>query len=124
VAALEQELARGVAGLRLPDSPAPYHAQVQVVRATVLSLDGSYGGIITDVVEEQAVAAVDVRVGSAARDQSGTFGSDGPMLRYVDLDRAVGGAEPQQAVAGARPGVSRGDGDVLAEAGDPGAAGR
>ena len=83
VAALEQELVRGVAGLRLPDSPAPYYAQVQLVRATVLSIDGSYGGIITDVVEEQAAAAVDVRVGSAARDQSGTFGSDGPMLRYV-----------------------------------------
>lgn len=83
VAAIEQELARGVAGLRLPDSPAPFLAQVQIVRATVLSLDGSYGGITTDVIEEQAAAAVEVRVGSAARDQSGTFGSDGPQLRYV-----------------------------------------
>ena len=83
VAAIEEELARGVAGLRLPDAPAPYHAQVQLVRATVLSIDGSYGGIITDVVEEQAVAAVEVRVGSAARDQSGTFGSDGAQLRFV-----------------------------------------
>lgn len=83
VAAIEQELARGVSGLRLPDAPAPYHAQVHLVRATVLSLDGSYGGIITDVVEEQAAAAVEVRVGSTARDQSGTFGSDGPQLRFV-----------------------------------------
>ncbi len=83
VAAIEQEFARSVAGLRLPDAPAPYHGQVQLVRATVLSIDASYGGIITDLLEEQAVAAVEVRVGSSARDQSGTFGSDGPQLRYV-----------------------------------------
>ncbi len=83
VAAVEQELARGVAGLRLPDSPAPYLATVQIVRASVLSLDGSYGGVITDVIEEQAVAAIDVRVGSAARDQSGTFGNEGPRLRFI-----------------------------------------
>lgn len=83
VAAIEQELARGTAGLRLPDSPAPYLATVQVIRASVLSLDGSYGGVITDVVEEQAVAAVEVRVGSSARDQSGTFGNDGARLRFI-----------------------------------------
>ncbi|HEY0137186.1 MAG TPA: hypothetical protein VGB85_24050, partial [Nannocystis sp.] len=83
VAAIEQELARGVGGLRLPDSPAPYLATVQIIRASVLSLDGSYGGVITDVVEEQAVAAVEVRVGSPARDQSGTFGNDGARLRFI-----------------------------------------
>ena len=91
VAAIEQELARGLAGLRLPDSPAPYLAQVQLIRATVLSLDGSYGGIITDVLEAQAAASVEVRVGSAARDQSGTFGSEGPQLRFnIALDPAAG----------------------------------
>lgn len=83
VAAIEQELARGIAGLRLPDSPAPYLAQVQLVRASLLGLDGSYGGVITDVVEEQAAAAVEVRVGDARRDQSGMFGADGPQLRFV-----------------------------------------
>lgn len=82
VEATLQELTRSLAGLRLPDAPAPYHAQVQVIRATVLSLDGSYGGVITDVLEDQAAAAVEVRVGSAARDQSGTFGADGPQLRF------------------------------------------
>jgi len=87
VAAIEQELARGVAGLKLPDSPTPYLAQVQLIRATVLSLDGSYGGVITDVLEDQAAASVEVRVGSAARDQSGTFGSDGPQLRFnISID--------------------------------------
>ena len=87
VAAIEQELARGVAGLRLPEAPAPYLAQVQLIRATVMSLDGSYGGVITDVLEDQAAASVEVRVGSAARDQSGTFGSEGPQLRFnISID--------------------------------------
>lgn len=91
IAAIEQELARALSGLRLPDSPAPYLAQVQLIRATVLSLDGSYGGIITDVLEDQAAASAEVRVGSAARDQSGTFGSEGPQLRFnVALEPSAG----------------------------------
>ncbi|MBA3550170.1 MAG: hypothetical protein H0T76_27140 [Nannocystis sp.] len=91
VAAIEQELARGLAGLRLPDSPAPYLGQVQLIRATVMSLDGSYGGIITDVLEEQAAASIEVRVGSAARDQSGTFGGEGPQMRFnIALEPSAG----------------------------------
>ncbi len=82
VAAAEQELARAVAGLRLPDAPAPYLATAWLVRAEVLSIDGSYGGIITDVREDQAAAAVEVRVGSAERDQSGVFGQDGWQVRF------------------------------------------
>jgi TldD protein len=83
VAAIEQELARGISGLRLPDSPAPYLAQVQLVRASLFGLDASYGGVITDLVEEQAAAAVEVRVGDAKRDQGGMFGADGPQLRFI-----------------------------------------
>lgn len=82
IAAVEQEIARGIAGLRLPDSPAPYHAVVYVVRAEVLSIDGSYGGIITDVHEDQAAAGIDIRVGSAERDQTGVFGQDGAWPRF------------------------------------------
>lgn len=80
--AAEQELARGLAGLRLPDAPAPYHATVWLTRAEVVSIDGSYGGIITDVREEQAAAAVEVRVGSPERDHSGVFGQDGWQVRF------------------------------------------
>ena len=83
VAAIEQELARGISGLRLPDSPAPYLAQVQLVRASLFGLDASYGGVITDLVEEQAAAAVEVRVGDPKRDQGGMFGADGPQLRFI-----------------------------------------
>lgn len=82
VSAAEQELARALAGLRLPDSPAPYLATAWLVRAEVLSIDGSYGGIITDVGEDQAAAAVEVRVGAPDRDQSGVFGQDGWQIRF------------------------------------------
>jgi TldD protein len=84
IAAVEQEIARGLAGLRLADSPAtPYHATVYLVRAEVLSLDGSYGGIITDVHEDQAAAGVELRVGAPERDQTGVFGQDGAFPRFI-----------------------------------------
>ncbi|MCB9704695.1 MAG: hypothetical protein H6711_22650 [Myxococcales bacterium] len=114
-AAIEAELARGLAELRLTDipscggdeddedadttcpegkakeAPAPYMATVRVVRAELLSLDGSYGGIITDAAEHQAVASVEVRVGSPARDNGGIFGQDGAQVRFlVPLKPAAG----------------------------------
>lgn len=82
IAAVEQEIARSLAGLRLPDAPAPYHATVYLVRADVLSIDGSYGGIVTDIHEEQAAAGVDIRVGTPERDQTGVFGQDGAWPRF------------------------------------------
>ncbi|MEZ4383971.1 MAG: metallopeptidase TldD-related protein [Nannocystaceae bacterium] len=102
IAAIEAEIARGLGELRLGESPtcgddddddddgcdgkaapAPYYVAVRLVRAELLSLDGSYGGIITDVGERQAVASVEVRVGSAARDNGGIFGQDGAQVRLL-----------------------------------------
>ncbi len=74
--ALEAELARGLAGLPLPGTPEPYRAEVRLVRAELLSLDGSYGGVITNVLDRQAAGAVEVRVGSFARDNTNYFGGD------------------------------------------------
>ncbi|HET6581802.1 MAG TPA: hypothetical protein VFG69_00120, partial [Nannocystaceae bacterium] len=74
--ALEAELVRGLAGLRLPGTPEPYRAEVRLVRAELLSLDGSYGGVITNVLDRQAAGAVEVRVGSVARDNTNYFGGD------------------------------------------------
>ncbi len=48
VRALQDELARGMQSLRLPDNPDPYYAEIRLVRARMHTLDGSYGGIITD----------------------------------------------------------------------------
>ncbi|HFE47308.1 MAG TPA: hypothetical protein ENJ18_17775 [Nannocystis exedens] len=106
-AAIRSELLRGLDQLRLSESPAcvdgdggvalggdeascdgkaapaPYFAALRLVRAELLSLDGSYGGIITDVSERQAVASIEVRVGSAARDNGGIFGQDGAQVRFL-----------------------------------------
>jgi len=83
IAAIEAEIARGLGELRLADAPAPYFATVRLVRARLLSLDGSYGGVITDVQERQAVGSVEVRVGTPERDNGGIFGQDGAQGRFL-----------------------------------------
>ncbi|MBK8261853.1 MAG: hypothetical protein IPK80_11015 [Nannocystis sp.] len=89
IAAIEAEIARGIRELRLADAPAPYAATVRLVRASLLSLDGSYGGVITDASERQAIASVEVRVGSPERDNGGYFGQDGAQGRFLlPLDEA------------------------------------
>ncbi len=81
--AIEQELVRGVKKLRLEDAPTPFLAVARIMRWELLSIDGSYGGIITDVHERQAVGTVEVRVGTPERDQSNMFGQDGAQMRFA-----------------------------------------
>lgn len=88
-AAFRDELARGLAGLRVPGAPAPYRAEVRTVRAQLLSLDGSYGGVIVNVLDRQSAGAVEVRVGSPARDNTNFFGGDSGIAQLeVALDPA------------------------------------
>jgi TldD protein len=75
LAAMQAELARGVAQLRLPDAAEPYAAELRAVRADSLILDGSYGGVISDMFTREALASVTVRVGSHARDNGNFFGA-------------------------------------------------
>ncbi|MEM9461945.1 MAG: metallopeptidase TldD-related protein [Myxococcota bacterium] len=82
IRAVQAELSRAIAGLRLPDAPAPYRAQARWVRADLLSLDGSYGGIITNVMQHQAAGLVELRVGSAERDDSSFLGTDAGISRF------------------------------------------
>lgn len=82
VRAIHAELKRGIASLRIEGAPSPYHAEARLVRADLLSLDGSYGGLITDVLERQSSGVVAVRVGSAQRDNSGFLGSDSSVQRF------------------------------------------
>ncbi|MEZ4453443.1 MAG: metallopeptidase TldD-related protein [Nannocystaceae bacterium] len=114
ISAIEAELARGLAQLRLTEAPsacdpdddeecderpkaevrgevpAPYFAVVRMVRAQFLSLDGSYGGVITDASERQAVASIEVRVGGPQRDNGGIFGAEGAQARFlIPLDPAA-----------------------------------
>lgn len=102
------ELERGLAGLRLADSARPYRLEARTVRARLLSIDGSYGGLITDLLERQSIGTVEVRVGSPARDNSNFFGGDSGLARievseepsaalmrkrlWLGLDRAFRGA--------------------------------
>ncbi|MEM7159904.1 MAG: metallopeptidase TldD-related protein [Myxococcota bacterium] len=108
VEAVRAELVRGVEGLSLPDTPAPHRAQARWVRAELLSLDGSYGGVITNVLQQQAAGIVELRVGTPERDDSNFFGSDAGITRldvpvdpdprylrkqvWLALDRAFRGA--------------------------------
>ncbi len=88
--ALISELARAVSELRLADAPAPYEATLRVVRARALTLDGSYGGIITDLAERQAFARLDLRVGGLERDASNFFGGGGIATVVLPLDPLAG----------------------------------
>jgi len=83
------ELRRGIEELRLDGAPAPYRASVRYVRARVLSLDASFGGLITDVVEHQAAGVGELRVGSEERDNANYFGGEGGLARVgVPIDPA------------------------------------
>lgn len=106
--AVAAELARGMSGLRLEESPEPYHLEARFVRADLLSLDGSYGGVVTNVLDRQAIGTVEVRVGNPQRDNSNFFGPDSGVARldvslepapaylrkklWLGLDRAFRGA--------------------------------
>jgi TldD protein len=87
LAALGAELLRGVAELRLPDAVAPYAAELRMVRAESLILDGSYGGVISDLRSREALASVSVRVGSHERD-NGNFLGGGVVERSFALPEA------------------------------------
>jgi microcin-processing metallopeptidase PmbA/TldD-like protein len=87
--AMRDELQRGLGGLTLPGTPAPYRVELRMVRAELLSLDGSYGGVITNVLDRQSAGAVEVRVGSTARDNTNFFGGDSGIAQLeVALDPA------------------------------------
>ena len=105
--ALRSELDRGLAKLRLPGAEAPYAARMRVVRAESLTLDGSYGGVVSDLLTRDAFATVAVFVGSRERDNSNFFaGNVEPSFRlparpdpaaarkrlWLARDRGYGGA--------------------------------
>lgn len=87
-AAVMAELQRGLDGLRLEDSPAPYYAEARLVRAEMLTLDGSYGGLITDLHEKQAVGSLSMKVGSPEQGSGGFFGpsSDASFVLSLEPD--------------------------------------
>jgi TldD protein len=87
LAALEAELRRGIAELSLPDAPKPYAAELRMVRLDSLMLDGSYGGVIVDLLGTDGMGLVSVRVGSHERD-NGNFLGGGNSEPGFKLPRA------------------------------------
>ncbi len=79
--AVAAELRRGVSKLRIEGAAAPYRAEVRYVRARLLSLDASFGGLITDVLEKQSAGVAELRVGSPERDNANYFGGEGGLAR-------------------------------------------
>lgn len=87
--AVAAELRRGVEELRLDGAPAPYRAEVRYVRVRLLSLDASFGGLITNVLERQSAGVAELRVGTPERDNANYFGGEGGLARVdVPLDPA------------------------------------
>lgn len=89
---LTAELLRGLEGSRLPDRPAPYFAELRLVRAELLTLDGSYGGIATDLHERQAGASLEIRVGTREVDNGNYFGGSLQTSFQIPLDPAPAAA--------------------------------
>ncbi len=89
IAALAAELGRSIKGLKLPGTPPLYRAEARIVRAELLSVHGSYGGVIANVRDRQSAGAVEVRVGSPARDNTNFYGAEsGIEPLEVSLDPA------------------------------------
>ncbi|MEM6291186.1 MAG: metallopeptidase TldD-related protein [Myxococcota bacterium] len=87
--AVAAELQRGVSELRLDGAAQPYRAEARYVRARLLSMDASFGGVITDVVETQSAGIAELRVGSPGRDNANFFGGEGGLVRVgVPLEPA------------------------------------
>lgn len=96
IEAVRAELQRGLTGLSLDGSPSPYYAAARWVRADLLSLEGSYGGVITNVSERQTAGLVQIRVGTPERDSSNYFGDSSGVARLqVSLEPAAQYARKQ-----------------------------
>jgi predicted Zn-dependent protease len=74
LAALAGELRRGVEGLRIDNRPAPYWGEIRVSRIERWTVEAAYGGVITDLVEREAIATINLRVGSRERDNGDWLG--------------------------------------------------
>ena len=90
VGSLRTELRRGLDQVRLEGQPEPYFAELRIVRLEMLSLEGSYGGVVTDLLERQAAATITVRVGNANIDSSAFLGLPSSVTLTLPLDPDAG----------------------------------
>ena len=85
LAALVRELRRSRDQLALEDAPSAYEAVLRFVRAEALTLDGSYGGVLSDIEERQAFGRLELPVGTLAHDDSAFFGGASPSMVSLPL---------------------------------------
>lgn len=72
-AALVAELDRAMTELRLPDSPAPFLVQYDVLDGSVASVFAESGAVVSDDLEHYRSLRTEVRVGDYTRDSSNFF---------------------------------------------------
>lgn len=71
VEVIRGEIARAMAGLRVPDQPAPYFIACTITDMTITSLSASLGSVVSNnMTPRSRQVRVDVRVGDYARDNS------------------------------------------------------
>jgi hypothetical protein len=74
VDAIRDEIARAMAGLRVPDQPAPYFIACTVTDMTVTSVSATLGSVVNNnMTPRSRQVRVEVRVGDYARDNSRFF---------------------------------------------------
>jgi predicted Zn-dependent protease len=91
LAAMQDELQRSIAGLRLKDEPAPYYIAYEVEEVTDTNVQARLGAIVEDASRRVRALQVEVRVGDYAFDSSrfvtGNRGSgEGAVLAPLDDD--------------------------------------
>lgn len=70
IQAVRDEMARAMAGLRIPDQPAPYFIAYTVTDLTITSLSATLGSVVNSTTQHTRQVRVEVRVGDYARDNS------------------------------------------------------
>ena len=80
VQAMRDEIGRAMAGLRLPDQPAPYFIACTLDDGAGRQIGATLGAAVSDARNRSRIVRVDVRVGDYARDSS----------RFLSFDRDPG----------------------------------
>src|SRR5262245_41423754 len=86
VQAMRDEIARAMAGLRLPDQPPPYFIACAIDDGAGRQIGATMGASVSDARNRSRMLRVDVRVGDYARDSSRFFSFDrdpGVMSMYA-----------------------------------------
>ena len=80
---MREEIARSMAGLRIPDQPAPYYIAYTIDDLATARVSATFGAIVDNQTSRMRLVRVDVRVGSYDRDNS----------RFISFDLDLGSSQ-------------------------------